>query len=174
AAAAVPVSQTYPRNPSEELNNQSSFPVAAPAPEQIIRSFKMTATGYTAGFESTGKRPSHPEYGITYSGVKVRRDKHAVSTIAADPKVLPLGSILYVPGYGYAIVADTGSAIKGHKIDLYFSTTKQVYREWGKQLVEVQLIKRGSGKCTEAMLENVGKVIRAYGTLPQEMLEEIV
>ncbi|WP_025690657.1 3D domain-containing protein [Paenibacillus zanthoxyli] len=171
---AAAVSQTYPHNPSEELNNQSSFPVAAPAPEQIIRSFKMTATGYTAGFESTGKRPSHPEYGITYSGVKVRRDKNAVSTIAADPKVLPLGSILYVPGYGYAIVADTGSAIKGHKIDLYFSTTKQVYREWGKQLVEVQLIKRGSGKCTEAMLENVGRVIRAYGTLPQEMLEEIV
>ncbi|AIQ12111.1 hypothetical protein PDUR_09400 [Paenibacillus durus] len=173
-AAAMPVLQTYSHKPSKELNNQSSFPVAAPAPEQIIRSFKMTATGYTAGFESTGKHPSHPEYGITYSGVKVRRDKNAVSTIAADPKVLPLGSILYVPGYGYAIVADTGSAIKGHKIDLYFSTTKQVYREWGKQLVEVQLIKRGSGKCTEAMLENIGRVIRAYGTVPHEMLEEII
>ncbi|WP_042209205.1 3D domain-containing protein [Paenibacillus durus] len=170
----MPVLQTYSHKPSKELNNQSSFPVAAPAPEQIIRSFKMTATGYTAGFESTGKHPSHPEYGITYSGVKVRRDKNAVSTIAADPKVLPLGSILYVPGYGYAIVADTGSAIKGHKIDLYFSTTKQVYREWGKQLVEVQLIKRGSGKCTEAMLENIGRVIRAYGTVPHEMLEEII
>ncbi|QWU17769.1 3D (Asp-Asp-Asp) domain-containing protein [Paenibacillus sophorae] len=169
-AEAVPVLQTYPHKPARS----SSIPVAAPAPEQIIRMFKMTATGYTAGFESTGKRPNHPEYGITYSGVKVRRDKNAVSTIAADPKVLPLGSILYVPGYGYAIVADTGSAIKGQKIDLYFSTTKQVYREWGKQLVEVQLIKRGSGKCTEAMLENIGRVIRAYDTVPQEILEEII
>nr|WP_246014120.1 3D domain-containing protein [Paenibacillus rhizophilus] len=154
--------------------NKSSIPVAAPAPEQIIRTFKVTATGYTAGFESTGKRPNHPEYGITYSGVKVRRDKNAVSTIAADPKVLPLGSILYVPGYGYAVVADTGSAIKGHKVDLYFATTRQVYKEWGKRMVEVQLIKRGSGKCTEAMLKNIGRAIRAYDTVPQEMLEEII
>ncbi|WP_051503554.1 3D domain-containing protein [Paenibacillus forsythiae] len=173
-AAAVPVTQMYPHKPSGELKEQSSIPVAAPAPEQIIRIFKMTATGYTAGFESTGKRPSHPEYGITYSGVKVRRDKNAVSTIAADPKVLPLGSILYVPGYGYAIVADTGSAIKGHKIDLYFATIRQVYSEWGKQTVEVQLIKRGSGKCTEAMLKNIGSAIRAYDTVPREMLDEII
>ena len=37
------------------------------------RSIEMTATGYTSGIESTGKRPGHPEYGITYSGVKVKR-----------------------------------------------------------------------------------------------------
>nr|WP_235775301.1 3D domain-containing protein [Paenibacillus sinensis] len=153
---------------------QISIPVAAPGPEQIIRTMKVTATGYTAGYESTGKRPSHPQYGITYSGVKVRRDKNAVSTIAADPKVLPMGSILYVPGYGYAVVADTGSAIKGHKIDLYFKTTRQVYNEWGKKSVEVQLIKRGKGKCTEAMLNSISRAIQAYDTVPQEMLEEII
>ncbi|MFP3325350.1 hypothetical protein R0K05_20020, partial [Planococcus sp. SIMBA_160] len=45
------------------------------------RSIEMTATGYTSGIESTGKRPGHPEYGITYSGVKVKRDLY--STIAA-------------------------------------------------------------------------------------------
>ena len=44
------------------------------------RSIEMTATGYTSGIESTGKRPGHPEYGITYSGVKVKRDLY--STIA--------------------------------------------------------------------------------------------
>lgn len=110
----------------------NSVPVAAPAADQIITSMKVMATGYTAGYESTGKTSKHPEYGITYSGVKVRRDKNTVSTIAADPKVIPLGSILYIPGYGYGIVADTGSAIKGRKIDLYFATTKQVYKEWGK------------------------------------------
>ena len=37
------------------------------------RSIEMTATGYTSGIESTGKRPGHPEYGITYSGVKAKR-----------------------------------------------------------------------------------------------------
>lgn len=151
-----------------------SVPVSAPEPEQIITSLKVTATGYTAGFESTGKTSKHPEYGITYSGVKVRRDKNAVSTIAADPKVIPLGSVLYIPGYGYAVVADTGSAIKGRKIDLYFATTKQVYKEWGKKSVVVQLIKRGNGKCTESMLKSLGKAIQTHNAIPQYLLEEVI
>ncbi|WP_397386795.1 3D domain-containing protein [Paenibacillus sp. MMS20-IR301] len=151
-----------------------TVPVAAPAPEQIITSMKVTATGYTAGYESTGKTAKHPQYGITYSGVKVRRDKNTVSTIAADPKVLPLGSILYIPGYGYAVVADTGSAIKGRKIDLYFSTTKQVYKEWGKKTVVVHLIKRGTGKCTESMLKNLSQAIQTYNGVPQDLLDEVI
>ncbi|UQZ37619.1 hypothetical protein C2I18_20900 [Paenibacillus sp. PK3_47] len=176
AAAQQPQPSASPqaRNNSGTAKQPATLPVAAPAPEQIITTLKVTATGYTAGIESTGKTPKHPQYGITYSGVKVRRDKNSVSTIAADPKVLPLGSILYVPGYGYAIVADTGSAIKGRKIDLYFATTKQVYKEWGKKTVEVQLIKRGSGKCTESMLKNLGKAIQTYKSVPQDLLEEIV
>lgn len=152
----------------------NSIPVAAPAPDQIITSMKVMATGYTAGYESTGKTSKHPEYGITYSGVKVRRDKNTVSTIAADPKVIPLGSILYIPGYGYGIVADTGSAIKGRKIDLYFATTKQVYKEWGKKSVVVQLIKRGNGTCTEVMLKKLTQAIETYNAVPQSLLEESI
>lgn len=167
APQAVQPSAKQPLRPA-------SIQVAAPAPEQIISSLKVTATGYTAGYESTGKTAKHPEYGITYSGVKVRRDKNAVSTIAADPKVIPLGSVLYIPGYGYAVVADTGSAIKGRKIDLYFSTTKQVYKEWGKKTVVVQLIKRGNGKCTENMLKSLGQAIQTYNAIPQDLLEEVI
>lgn len=152
----------------------NSIPVAAPAADQIITSMKVMATGYTAGYESTGKTSKHPEYGITYSGVKVRRDKNTVSTIAADPKVIPLGSILYIPGYGYGIVADTGSAIKGRKIDLYFATTKQVYKEWGKKSVVVQLIKRGNGTCTEVMLKKLTQAIETYNAVPQSLLEESI
>lgn len=121
-----------------------------PSAGQTIR---VLATGYTAGVESTGKRPGHPQYGITYSGVKVRRGK--LSTIAADPKLFPIGTVLYIPGYGYGIVADTGSRIKGRKIDLYFPSKKQVYREWGKRTVDVRVIKRGKGKVTETMFESI-------------------
>lgn len=151
-----------------------SVTVSAPKEEQVLHTVKVTATGYTAGFESTGKKPGHKQYGITYSGVKVKRDKNKVSTIAADPNVFPLGSILYIPDYGYGIVADTGSAIKGEKIDLYFTTTKQVYNEWGKKDVEVQVIKRGSGKCTEEMLEKLGAAIETYHFLPSSVLEEAI
>ncbi|QKS60381.1 3D domain-containing protein [Paenibacillus barcinonensis] len=151
-----------------------AMPVLAPRSEQILGTKKVTATGYTAGVESTGKTPKHPQYGITYSGVKVRRDKETVSTIAADPKLFPMGSILYIPGYGYGIVADTGSAIKGNKIDLYFPTTKQVYKEWGKKDVEVQVIKQGAGKCTEEMLKELSKAINVYKTVPDSWLDKAI
>jgi 3D (Asp-Asp-Asp) domain-containing protein len=113
------------------------------------KSVVVTATGYFAGRESTGKNPGDPQYGITYSGLKVQRDSSTISTIAADIKVFPLGTILYIPGYGYGVVADTGSAIKGNIIDLYFETIDDVFSEWGKKELEVYIIERGNGKITE-------------------------
>jgi 3D (Asp-Asp-Asp) domain-containing protein len=112
---------------------------------------EVVATGYSPGKESTGKTPDHPAYGITYSGVKVVRDSVSISTIAADTKVFPLGTVLFIPGYGYGVVADTGSAIKGKKIDLYFDTKDQVFQEWGKKTIKVFVVKKGSGKVTEVI-----------------------
>ncbi len=115
----------------------------------------VTATGYTAGIESTGKTPDHPQYGITYSGLKVKRDLY--STIAADTRIFPIGTILYVPGYGYGVVADTGSAIKGHKIDLYYETVDDVYEQWGKQKIDVYIIEKGDGSITEERLKELNE-----------------
>ncbi|MDL4842535.1 3D domain-containing protein [Aquibacillus rhizosphaerae] len=115
----------------------------------------VTATGYTAGVESTGKTPSHPEYGITYSGVQVKRDLY--STIAADLTMYPIGTILYVPGYGYGVVADKGSAIKGNKIDLYYPTVEEVYNEWGKKEVQIYVIKKGDGNLSEEVLTKLNE-----------------
>ncbi|UFT98212.1 3D domain-containing protein [Radiobacillus kanasensis] len=115
----------------------------------------VTATGYTAGYESTGKTPDHPEYGITYSGVKVKRDLY--STIAADLNVYPIGTILFIPGYGYGVVADKGGAIQGNKIDLYYPTVDAVYQEWGKQQVEVYLVKKGDGSLSESELTQLNE-----------------
>ena len=110
----------------------------------------VVATGYTAYFESTGKNPGDASFGITYSGVKVKRDLY--STIAADLNVYPLGTILFIPGYGYGVVADKGGAIKGNKIDLYYETVEDVYNEWGKKSVDVYIIKLGNGKLKEEEL----------------------
>jgi 3D (Asp-Asp-Asp) domain-containing protein len=107
----------------------------------------VTATGYTAGIESTGKTESHPAYGITRSGVKVRRDLY--STIAADTSVFPIGTILFIPGYGYGVVADTGSAIKKNKIDLYYETVSDVYEHWGKKTIDVYVVEVGTGIVSE-------------------------
>lgn len=112
--------------------------------------YNVLATGYTAGYESTGKKPGHPSYGITYSGVKVKRDLY--STIAADLNVFPIGTILFIPGYGYGVVADKGGAIKGDRLDLYYETVNDVYESWGKRTLDVYIVKRGSGKLTEEEL----------------------
>lgn len=136
-----------------------------PAAREVWRSagvgqtVRVVATGYTAGVESTGKRPGHPQYGITFSGVKVRRGK--LSTIAADPRLFPIGTVLYIPGYGYGLVADTGSRIKGRKIDLYFPSRKQVFSEWGKRTVDVRVVKRGSGKVTETLFQSIVSEVTA-------------
>ena len=111
---------------------------------------RVTATGYTAGKESTGKTLSHPAYGVTYSGVKVKRDLY--STIAADLDVFPLGTILWIPGYGYGVVADKGGAIKGNRLDLYYETVEDVYAEWGKKELDVYIIQKGKGRLTEEQL----------------------
>jgi 3D (Asp-Asp-Asp) domain-containing protein len=115
----------------------------------------VVATGYTAGYESTGKDSSHPEYGITYSGVKVKRDLY--STVAADLNVFPIGTILFIPGYGYGVVADKGGAIKGNKVDLYYETVNDVYNEWGKKTLEVYVVERGDGRLSEEELTTLNE-----------------
>ncbi|MEC5424916.1 3D domain-containing protein [Virgibacillus sp. C22-A2] len=115
----------------------------------------VVATGYTAGVESTGKTPSHPQYGITYSGVKVKRDLY--STIAADLTVYPIGTIMYIPDYGYGVVADKGSAINGNKIDLYYHSVEDVYSQWGKKELDIFIVELGDGNLTEEHLLNLNE-----------------
>ena len=55
-----------------------------------------------------------------------------VGMVAVDPKVIPLGTKIYVEGYGIAIAGDTGGAIKGNIIDLFFNTNKECY-QFGRQ-----------------------------------------
>lgn len=147
----------------EELIGEKEFsPSNLYALDQLEQfpTYQVVATGYTAGVESTGKEPGHPQYGITFSGVPVQRD--VLSTIAADIEIFPLGTLLYIPGYGYGVVADTGSAIKGNKIDLYYETVEEVFKEWGKKTVEVFVLKKGDGHLNHEMLAEMQRVVKAH------------
>lgn len=94
------------------------------------KAFMMSATGYTAGPESTGKYAT----GYTYLGMKA-----SYGVVAVDPKVIPLRSRLYIEGYGFAIAGDIGGAIKGNKIDLCFDTVSEALK-WGRRTVKVYII----------------------------------
>ena len=79
---------------------------------------------------NTGKQK---KVGITASGKTAR-----LGTIAADTKVYPFGTIMFIEGYGYGRVEDRGGAIKGGKIDLFFRSHKQALK-WGRKKIRVKI-----------------------------------
>lgn len=74
----------------------------------------------------------------TASGTKPK----ANYTIAVDTRIIPLGSILYIEGFGYFIAQDTGSAIKGNKIDIFVDSHQQALK-LGRKKANVYLLKKG-------------------------------
>lgn len=75
--------------------------------------------------------------GLTATGYNVKANPDGV--IAVDPRVIPLGTKVYVEGYGYAVARDTGGAIKGNRIDLHMRSISAA-RQFGRQSVKVTII----------------------------------
>ena len=106
--------------------------VSRGAYEPTIERRVMRVTAYTDGYESTGKRPGDPAYGITASGERTQEGK----TIAAD-KSIPFGTEVYIPELGQIyIVEDRGGAIKGDRLDLYIESLEDAL-EFGVKDLEV-------------------------------------
>lgn len=61
-------------------------------------------------------------------------------TIAADPNIIPLGTQVYIEGYGFRYVQDTGGAIKGNKIDVFVETTEEAIQLGRKENVDIWII----------------------------------
>lgn len=122
-----------PRNKIVARGTMSVLPVSrGGATVGYSRVFTARATAYYA-VNGVGKT-------YTASGRKAVRDPAGFSTIAVDPSVIPYGTKLYVEGYGFAIAADTGTSIKGNKIDVFFNTYKEACN-WGVRNVKVYVLK---------------------------------
>ncbi|MFJ8248115.1 ubiquitin-like domain-containing protein [Peribacillus asahii] len=90
----------------------------------------VSSTAYTASCNGCS--------GVTATGMNLKSNPHA-KVIAVDPNVIPLGSKVHVEGYGYAVAADKGGAIKGNKIDVFIPSKSEAYR-WGVKRVKVRII----------------------------------
>ncbi|MGE5508201.1 MAG: ubiquitin-like domain-containing protein [Chitinophagales bacterium] len=90
----------------------------------------MVATAYDPGPKSNGPSAT----GYTYLGLKA-----GYGIVAVDPRVIPLRSRLYIPGYGEALAGDTGGAIKGNRIDLGFNTYEEAM-DFGRRKVDVYIL----------------------------------
>ncbi len=125
------------------VNKTETVPVDDP-PTEYKEVMEATATAYCLCVKCCGKLPTHPGYGITASGYKITPGI-GEKVIAVDPNVIELGSRVYVEGlngaknYGYAIAADTGSAIKNIKIDLYMDSHQDTLN-WGVKKVKVYVM----------------------------------
>ncbi|MBS1728634.1 MAG: G5 domain-containing protein [Armatimonadetes bacterium] len=94
-----------------------------------VKVLKMQATAYEPGPSSNGRWAGRTTLGV----------KPAFGIVAVDPKVIPLGTLLYVEGYGFAYAADTGGAIRGNRIDLCFTTRAQC-NQFGRKAVTVHVL----------------------------------
>lgn len=108
-------------NNNNENNNSNQ-----PSDGKYIKTLSVEATAYTGGT-------------LTAMGLKPVRDPGGISTIAVDPSVIPLGSKVYIPGYGYAIASDTGGVIKGNIIDLYMNSHDDC-TSWGRRQVTLHIV----------------------------------
>lgn len=100
--------------PSKQLPSRSADPE--------YREMVMEATAYC----HTGNR--------TYTGTWPKR-----GTIAVDPKVISLGTRLWVEGYGYGVAEDTGGLIKGQVIDVFMESESEAI-QWGRRMVKVRIM----------------------------------
>ncbi len=102
-------------------------------PVQYWRKIRVWATSY---YPSTcDKSPDDPTYGITYTGKRATR-----GIVAVDPRVIPLHTRMYIPGYGFGAAEDIGGAIKGRHIDLCFDDADRGKGLWETHYVDIYLL----------------------------------
>ncbi len=106
-------------------------PPEVPAGLDVVRVLRVYATWYSPA--SAGRSPSDPAYGITATGVPVAR-----GVIAVDPSIIPLGTRMYIPGYGYGVAADTGGGIRGDMIDLGYPDG--IIPDWTTRWVDIYIL----------------------------------
>ncbi|RHW43519.1 LysM peptidoglycan-binding domain-containing protein [Neobacillus notoginsengisoli] len=104
-------------------------PVAKAAAQKRYKEITVKATAYTANCKGCS--------GITYTGINLKKNPNA-KVISVDPKLIPLGSKVYVPGYGEAIAGDKGSAMRGNKIDVFIPDRKKAL-QWGTKTVKIKV-----------------------------------
>lgn len=105
------------------------------APRRYIRSFRALVTAYVP--------INTPMEGGRWTCTM--RDGWKTHGIAVDPRYIPLGSLLYVPGYGKALADDTGGRIKGHHIDIRRHSVESM-QHWGVKRLRVYVLKHPKKK----------------------------
>lgn len=136
AKAAAKQKEEQAAKPAEPVAKDTTPAKPDPKPAQGGKEFYVTATAYTADPSENGYKPG--EIVKSKLGHNLTANPN-MKLIAVDPAVIPLGSTVYVENYGTAIAGDTGSAIKGHIIDLLMPDSATA-NNWGRRSVKVTIL----------------------------------
>lgn len=132
-------------NTKETENNSSEKSAPAPKEKQAVttppstnqvptaaagKEMTVTATAYTAFCKGCS--------GTTFTGIDLRANPNQ-KVIAVDPSIIPLGSRVWVEGYGEAIAGDIGGAIKGNIIDVFLQHNEDALN-WGRKTVKIKIL----------------------------------
>lgn len=124
---------TYTSGKETDREELSRKTLVKPTDQIIHVGVIETIDGFAYTRKETFQATAYTGGGRTASGTRAR-----VGEIAVDPRVIPLGTTVYVEGFGERRAEDTGGAIKGHIIDIYMSS-KGECRRWGRRNVTVYL-----------------------------------
>ncbi|MGG0286556.1 LysM peptidoglycan-binding domain-containing protein [Peribacillus butanolivorans] len=128
---AAPAEQAKPAAPAEKAEKEKTVSNSESTNQSDIeKEITVRATAYTADCQGCS--------GTTATGIDLKANPNA-KVISVDPSVIPLGSKVYVEGYGYATAADTGSAIKGNKVDIFIPNEQDAIN-WGVKNVKLQIL----------------------------------
>lgn len=127
---------------AEKIIEKSTTKVVAVGTKVVTASVSRSgepATGKEFYVEATAYTPYCAGCsGISAAGVNLRANPD-LKLVAVDPRVIPLGTKVWVEGYGYAVAGDTGGAIKGNKIDILVQTKTQA-NSWGRKKVRIKVL----------------------------------
>ena len=109
---------------------KTKTPSRSETKDKVVKELVVSSSAFTANCNGCS--------GITSTGINLKRNPD-IKVIAVDPSVIPLGTKVHVEGYGYAVAGDTGGAIKGNKIDVFFSSTNDAFK-WGRKDVKIKIL----------------------------------
>ncbi len=119
--------KTQARKPTAKKTTQQKTSRSLASDSKVMY---VSATAYTAYCSGCS--------GTTATGIDLRSNPDS-KVVAVDPNVIPLGTKLYVEGYGYAVAGDTGGAIKGHHVDLFMPSRNDALK-WGRRTIKVTIL----------------------------------
>lgn len=116
----------------KKVTTEAQDKIVEVGPKNVVNGMKYSKA-------INAKVTAYTPYDAGCTGITATGTKAGYGTVAVDPRVIPLGSKVYIPGYGTAIAADTGGAIKGNRVDVCYSSKSEAFG-WGVKNTTVYVL----------------------------------